>query len=166
VHLAACASACCTCRRSRVTRSAWLRLCLALRHMLRNTTFTLSFRRTPEAFCHSERGGTSACEMGVYLCDQCTCICICIWQGHPLCSRCKARCHAQVKRVSKIMLSRRRALLCFISIEGARKFPILFFVVEMDLLPARRLRLSDKSCLSSPVPARWPRARASTCIRR
>ena len=28
-------------------------------------------------------------------------------------------------------------------------------LLEMDLLPARRLKLS-KSCLSSPVPARWP----------
>ena len=37
-------------------------------------------------------------------------------------------------------------------------------VVEMDLLTARRLNLS-KSCLSSPVPARWPALgkRAYTC---
>ena len=38
------------------------------------------------------------------------------------------------------------------------KIPIPSSVVEMDRLPARRLRLS-KSCLSSPVPARWPALR-------
>ena len=36
-----------------------------------------------------------------------------------------------------------------------RGIPMSSFEVEMDLLPSRRLRLSN-SCPSSPVPARWP----------
>ena len=38
---------------------------------------------------------------------------------------------------------------------GGKGIPISSLVVEMDLLPALHLNLST-SCLSSPVPARWP----------